>query len=139
MGIFLKVLSPEGLIYESKEVDLVEIPTVTGRITIFPKHAPLISLLEIGILRYKIGDIEKRIAIGCDGFAELSHNEITVIATTAENADDIDLVRAQMANDRIKNLIAEGTKKTDDGVLLDVALKKSLARIAAKEGKSSLW
>ena len=76
MMITLKILSPEREVL-STEAELVELPGTMGRFEVLRDHAPLISTIEAGVIRYVQGgtshEIESR-----PGFVEVRDNVITV-------------------------------------------------------------
>ena len=76
MKITLRILSPEREVL-SAEVDLVELPGSQGRFEVLKDHAPLISSLDAGTIRYvKAGQDHQ---IECKpGFVEVRDNVITV-------------------------------------------------------------
>ena len=66
----------------SKEVKSVSVPAKGGRFEILNNHAPIISILDKGII--KVTDItnkEKLIEIS-GGSLEMSNNKITILADT---------------------------------------------------------
>ena len=76
MKITLRILSPEREVL-SAEVDLVELPGSQGRFEVLRDHAPLVTSLEKGVIRYN-GEGQRR-EIPCPGgFAEVRNNVVTV-------------------------------------------------------------
>lgn len=74
--ITLKIISPQREVL-SEEVDLVELPGTMGRFEVMRDHAPLISSLEAGRIRYVKGGESHEIA--CEpGFVEVRSNTVTV-------------------------------------------------------------
>ncbi len=74
--ITLKVISPQREIL-SAQVSLVELPGTQGRFEVLQDHAPLISSLEPGYIRYVTGGESK--SIDCPaGFVEVRNNVVTV-------------------------------------------------------------
>lgn len=72
----LKIISPEREVL-STEVDLVELPGSQGRFVVLRDHAPLISSLEKGTIRYAVGKENRDLA--CEaGFVEVRNNVVTV-------------------------------------------------------------
>jgi F-type H+-transporting ATPase subunit epsilon len=104
--ILLEIVTPERIVY-SEEVDMVITRAANGDIGILPKHAPLVSPLAITALRVKKGDEEEKIAIG-GGFLEVRPDKVTVLAETAERANEIDVERAKRAKERAERRLAEG-------------------------------
>ncbi len=76
MALRLDILSPEAtLVLET--VDSVTLPGVDGSFTVLVNHAPLITSLSKGVIRYKGGEGEKTLAIKT-GFVEILNNEVNV-------------------------------------------------------------
>ena len=74
--IRLKIISPQREVL-SAEADLVELPGEMGRFEVLKDHAPLISSLAAGRLRYVQGNEEHEIEIQ-SGFVEVRDNVVTV-------------------------------------------------------------
>jgi len=74
----LDILTPEKKLY-SGEATLVQLPGVDGSFEILNHHAPIISALKDGILRFKNSDGEKRFHI-TGGFVECLNNKVIVCA-----------------------------------------------------------
>ena len=74
--IRLKVLSPERDLLD-REVEQVELPGLAGRFVILPDHAPIISALGPGVIRYRVGGQEETIALS-SGFVRVQDNVVTV-------------------------------------------------------------
>ena len=76
MKITLRILSPEREVL-STEVDLVELPGSQGRFEVLKDHAPLISSLDKGVVRYLTGGESREIPCP-GGFVEVNQNIVTV-------------------------------------------------------------
>ena len=74
--ITLKIITPQREIL-STEADLVELPGEMGRFEVLKDHAPLISSLSAGKIRYVRGGQEQEIQTQA-GFVEVRNNVITV-------------------------------------------------------------
>lgn len=72
----LIVISPEANLLE-KDVEYVELPGTLGRFVVLPSHAPLISSLTKGSVKYRIDGLEEHIDVE-SGFAEVLDDVITV-------------------------------------------------------------
>jgi F-type H+-transporting ATPase subunit epsilon len=73
----LEILTPEKKLY-SGESSSVILPGVDGSFQLLDKHAPLISALTKGVIKYKIGTETKTLAIS-GGFAECLKNKVIVL------------------------------------------------------------
>jgi F-type H+-transporting ATPase subunit epsilon len=82
MPLKLEIVSPEKLLL-SKDVDMVVIPASEGEIGVLPGHAPLIVMLQGGVLQlYEGATVTERFFIG-GGFAEVTSDRCTVLADEA--------------------------------------------------------
>ncbi|MGI6451488.1 MAG: F0F1 ATP synthase subunit epsilon [Desulfitobacteriia bacterium] len=126
----LKVVAPDGLVL-NKDVEFVVVPGEGGELGILPNHAPLIASLTIGVIRYTVEGNVHKIAIS-GGFLEVVSNKVTVLANTAEIAENIDLERAKAAKERAEKRLRERQPDIDIQ-RAEVALKRAMARIKAKE------
>jgi F-type H+-transporting ATPase subunit epsilon len=114
--------------------DYIEIPGKTGYFGVLPGHAPLISEIAVGEIAYRKGTETKRLAVAW-GFAEVLQDKVTILAETAERADEIDAARAQSARQRAEEELKKaGPEGNEDA---QAALARAIARldVAAKSGK----
>lgn len=126
--IKFKIVTPERTVYES-EIDQVTLPTADGEITVLPNHIPLISILVPGELNAKKDGQDIFLAVS-GGIIEMRANELTILADTAERAEEIDLKRAEEAKKRAEKLknekiLADETEYATAAAILE----KNLARI----------
>ena len=77
MEIKLLIVTPEKRIFTGK-VHSVRLPGIQGLFEVFPKHAPIISLLEKGTVTYKTDESTQSVAIE-DGLAIVKENNVTVL------------------------------------------------------------
>lgn len=123
----LEVVTPERKVLSEEIVSLI-VPAIEGYLGILPNHAPIISGLEPGVVKYKVGGNYKKMAIS-GGFLEVSANKASILANTAELADEIDVQRAQAAKERAEQRLQN--KKDIDVLRAELALKRALARLKA--------
>ncbi len=129
--IKLKIATPEKVILKT-EATQVTLPTKKfGEITILPDHIPYLSILAPGMIEVKNKDRESAPMAISGGFLELHENELTILADTAERAEDIDLERAEEARKKAEKMMEEQSRGLDkDQYAAAVArLEKQLARI----------
>lgn len=69
----LKIYSLEGTKYEGS-VDQVSLPAVDGEITVLPHHAPLITTLGAGSIKYNNDSLTIN-----GGFVEIGNNKVVVL------------------------------------------------------------
>lgn len=94
----LEIVTPERLLV-STAAEEIEIPGKSGYLGILPGHAPLITELAVGEIAYRAEGQVKRLAVAW-GFAEVLPDKVTILAETAEKAEEIDVARAQAARQK---------------------------------------
>jgi F-type H+-transporting ATPase subunit epsilon len=127
-AIELVVVTPEKQLLRQSAKE-VQLPGADGYLGILPGHAPLITELGIGELSYHdpSGKESAHLAI-IRGFAEVLPDRVTVLAETAEFAEEIDIARAEAAKARAEQRLSSGDTNIDwDRVT--VALQRALIRI----------
>jgi F-type H+-transporting ATPase subunit epsilon len=133
-AIQLVIVTPERQLLSERVVE-VTLPGADGELGALPGHAPLITELGIGELRYRPvgGAMSDPIAV-IRGFAEVLQDRITVLAETAERADEIDIERAKAALERAEKRIAAGAGATDiDWDRATAALQRAMIRLKVAE------
>src|SRR6266699_2756555 len=92
--LHVEIVTAERELY-SGEADMVSAPGSEGRLGILPRHAALLTTLMPGELTIKLDGSEEPIFVS-GGFLEVSGNIVTVLADTAEYAEEIDQDRAEL-------------------------------------------
>src|SRR6478672_11207027 len=119
------VSADKSLVNET--VDEVEIPGADGYFGVLPGHTPLLALLGAGEMWYRRGATTHHLVIAF-GFAEVQPDRVTILAQTAEKADEIDVARAEAAKRRAEERLSKAT--TDiDFERARIAMLKSLVRL----------
>jgi F-type H+-transporting ATPase subunit epsilon len=127
----LEVVTPEQKVY-SGEIRYVIVPGVEGEMGFLPEHAPLVSTLDIGLIRVsKEGEKPLNIAVA-GGFVEVRGNRVTILSRAAERSDQINRARAAAARDRAQARLTARTPDTDLA-RAELALKRALNRLKAVE------
>ena len=111
----------------NERVDEVEIPGADGYFGVLPGHTPLLALLGAGEMWYRRGTTTHHLVIAF-GFAEVQPGAVTILAQTAEKADEIDIARAEAAKRRAEERLAKPTIDMDFE-RARLALLKSLIRL----------
>jgi F-type H+-transporting ATPase subunit epsilon len=114
--------------YLSESVTEVQLPGADGYLGVLPGHAPLITELGIGELTYRTAGGQTGLLAVIRGFAEVLPERVSVLAETAERAEEIDINRAKEALKRAQELIAKGGENVDWD-RASAALQRALVRI----------
>jgi F-type H+-transporting ATPase subunit epsilon len=127
-AIELIVVTPERQLLQETVVE-VTIPGLDGALGILPGHAPLISELGIGELSYHTTTSSQPILLAVlRGFAEVLPDRVTLLAETAERAEEIDLARAEAAKARAQQRLASNDTNIDWD-RATIALQRAVIRI----------
>ncbi|MEN3941348.1 ATP synthase F1 subunit epsilon [Prosthecobacter sp. SYSU 5D2] len=100
MPIKLEIVTPEASIF-SDEVDSVVLPGYDGEIGVLPAHAPLVTTLQVGELRYTKAGKTTELAVG-EGLVEVTGSTTRVLTDMAVNTDEIDEKSVEEALERAK-------------------------------------
>ena len=124
----VEIVTPERIVF-GEDADFVVVPGVEGYLGVLPMHAPIVSGINIGVLKVMASNKETRMAIS-GGFMEVNNDKVVVLATSAEKADEIDVSRAKAAKERAEQRLANRTNDIDVA-RAEMALRRSLARLKA--------
>jgi F-type H+-transporting ATPase subunit epsilon len=126
MGLRLDIVTPERELFTG-EVDILLVPGVDGQLGILPHHAPLITVLDEGVLIARRGEEEITFAIH-GGYMQVLPDHAVVLADVGERAEEIDVERAEEARQRAEELLKKEPPPEEQAVALE-ALRRSLVRL----------
>jgi len=130
----LEIVTPDRKVL-SEDVEYVGAPGIMGEFGILPSHVPFLSALGIGNLHYNQGGKTHYVFVS-GGFAEVSNNQVTILAEVAEKATEIDHDRASKAKDRAEQR-ASAAKDKIEATRNQAALKRAISRISCKSNGQS--
>ncbi|MDB9307986.1 ATP synthase F1 subunit epsilon [Aphanizomenon sp. CS-733/32] len=97
MTLTVRVISPDKTVWDA-EADEVILPSTTGQLGVLSGHAPMLTALDIGVMRVRANKSASWQAIALlGGFAEVDDNEVTILVNSAERGDTINLEEARAA------------------------------------------
>jgi F-type H+-transporting ATPase subunit epsilon len=126
----VEVVTAERELY-SGEADVVIAPGSEGELGILPRHAALLTTLKVGQLLIRLGGAEEPLFVS-GGFLEVSNNSVTVLAETAERAEEIDQARAEAARRRAQEHLQQAQSDVERAELVG-ALERAVARLRVAE------
>lgn len=88
MSLTVRVISPDKTVWDDSAEEVI-LPSTTGQLGILTGHTPLLSALEIGVMRVRMNNDWTAIAL-MGGFAEVEDNEVTVLVNGGEIGAEID-------------------------------------------------
>ena len=128
-GLNLNIVTPSKKTF-SGPVESITVPGTDGSFQVLKGHAPIISTIEIGLVKIALqgGDVQYYATGG--GTIEVRENEINLLADSIENTDEIDLERARAAKERAEKRLAEKSMdKTIDVERAQAALARAKNRM----------
>jgi len=128
--ILLEIVTPEKKVF-SEAVDVVVAPGEEGEFGVLPNHIPFVTKLRVGELRFRTAQRSGYVAI-MGGYVEVLPDHVTVLATAAEEASDIDIIRAKAARERAERRLKEAKDRLEF-VRAQAALQRAIARLRVAE------
>ncbi len=134
MTLTVRVITPDKIVWDDSAQEII-LPSTTGQLGILTGHAPLLSALEVGVMRVRPGKDWKAIAL-MGGFAEVDNDEVKVLVNSAELGDTIDQETARAEFNQAQARVEEAEKSGDrqQQIQTTQALKRARARFQAAGG-----
>ncbi|MEW6277303.1 MAG: ATP synthase F1 subunit epsilon [Candidatus Eremiobacterota bacterium] len=128
----IEIVTPTEVKYAGP-ARMLTVQGVMGQMGILAQHAPLLSMLDPGLLSYteKDGTVS-RMAAGA-GFVQVAQNKAICLVDFAERPDEIDATAARARADELAKQIPSAD--TLEREKLREELKKAQARLAVAAGR----
>jgi len=128
MPIRCEIVSQDRIVFQG-DVDLVLLPGTGGEMGVLPHHAPVLTTLKFGVVKVRRAGTETIFAVA-GGVAEVQPDLVTVLADAAENVEEIDVKRAELARRRAEDALTKGVPQDTDTLLhIEAALRRSNLRL----------
>ena len=124
----LEIVTPEKTVY-SGEVESVRAPGTEGGFGVLAGHHPMLASLRIGEMVFSEQEQGPQSVAISGGFAEVQRDRVTVLAETAEFAQEIDVTRAEVARDRARERLARKRDQQIDEARARLALVRAINRL----------
>ena len=128
MSLNVRVITPDQTVWDAP-ADEVILPSSTGQVGILSDHAPLLTALDIGVMRLKTDGNWASIVL-MEGFDEVEDNKVTILCNGAEEGSSIDPKTAQEELEKNTLLVDEAETKKEK-IEATIELRKSKARVQA--------
>lgn len=123
------IVSAESNIY-SGNATMVFLTGEMGELGVAPGHSQLLTRLKAGQVRLQLQDKTEEVFYISGGFAEIQPDIVTVLADTAERAQDIDEIAAKEAHEEASRLLRENKAEMNYAEVL-AELAQSAAQLQA--------
>ena len=128
MALHISIIAPDRTVWDSNAEEVI-LPSSTGQLGILRDHAPLLTALDIGVMRVRT-DKEWTPIVLMGGFAEVENNELTILVNGAEEASSIDKEEAQKELEEMTARFNEA-ETSKDRIEATQNLRKARARVQA--------
>ena len=128
----LKISTPDGLAFDG-DVERLRVRMIDGDVCLLAQHTNYVSAVGAGEAAIVLADGQRRKAACIGGMLAMIDNEASLIATTFEWADDIDLERAQRAKAAAEARMAAAKNDKRELTLASAKLQRALVRINVKQ------
>lgn len=122
----LRIVTPDGLLYDGM-AEALTVRTTTGDMGILAGHISCVAPLGMGRATVVI-DGQRRYAACIGGMLSVVDGKVTLVPTTFEWADKIDLARAEASGQRAESILADKASTDTDLRLAEARLKRALIR-----------
>ena len=131
MTLTVRVITPDKIVWDQDAQEVI-LPSGSGQLGILTDHAPLLTNLDIGVLRVRANNTWQYIAV-MGGFAEVEENEVKVLVNSAELGSQIDKATAQTEFNQAQTEFTEASSSGDRRQLMKAnqKYKKARARLQA--------
>ena len=127
----LKIVTPDGLQFDGTAEELI-VRTTTGDMGILAGHIACVAPLGMGRATILTGG-EKKYAACIGGMVSVVKGTVTLVPTTFEWADQIDVQRAGASEKRARSILQDKSSTDTDLRLAEARLKRALVRKSVAE------
>ena len=129
----LKIVTPDGLIFDG-EAQMVVVRSIEGDLAVMARHINCVAPLGMG--RATIATEEgTRYAACIGGMVSMVDGKATLVPTTFEWADEIDVPRADRSHNKAQAILQDKNASKAELVLAEARLKRALVRRSVASSK----
>ena len=129
----LKIVTPDGLQFDGEAEEIV-VRTITGDMAVLARHINCVAPLGMGMAMIVTGG-ERRYAACIGGMLSVMDGKVSLVPTTFEWADKIDLARAESSAQRAEKILASKDSSDAEIRMAEARMKRALVRRSVASGK----
>ncbi len=129
----LKIVTPDGLIFDGSAEQII-VRTTSGDVAILARHINYVAPLGMGRAVIITGG-NRRTAACIGGMLSVVDGAVTLVPTTFEWSDKIDLERASAAYEKADKVLKDPDASQNDLRLAEAKLRRALVRQSVASGK----
>lgn len=128
----LNLVTPQKKLVTDLEIEEVIVPGFRGQLDVLPGHAPLMTTLSTGSLKYRAkGATKFETVVVSWGYCEIHPDGVIVLAETAELMEEIDRARAEKALKEAESKILDPLLESDQVEMFQRKIQRAQARLGA--------
>lgn len=128
----LNLVTPEKKLVTDLEVDEVLVPAYRGQLDILPGHAPLMTTLLTGVLRYRAkGSSKWETVVVSWGYMQVHPEGVVVLADVADSLEEINRARAEEELKSAKAAMVGSLLESDQMEMFQRKMDRAQAHIDA--------
>jgi len=128
MSLHVNIIAPDRNVWDSNAEEVI-LPSSTGQLGILKGHAPLLTALDIGVMRVRV-DKDWIPVVLMVGFAEVENDELTILVNGAEEGSKINKDEAQKELELMTTRFNEA-QTSKEKIEATQNLRKARARVQA--------
>lgn len=132
----LRVLTPMGEVLDT-HVTALRVTAWDGQLGIMARHAPMVARLRIGSAVVTLPEGERRWLATIEGILRVKSDEVVMLVDAAEEAEKIDVARAQRALERAEQRVAAREDQVDVA-RAELAMARAAARLQVADRARAL-
>ena len=125
----VRIITPERQVFDGDAVS-VQYPGEDGLYGVLPGHAPMVTTVDIGVLKVRDEAGNQSESLVTRGFCEVRDNEVHLAVDSAEDVAMIDVDRARQAAERARERLQDKVSEVDL-VRATYSLRRALMRLGA--------
>ncbi len=125
--VHLEIVTPSKIVFND-DVKSFTAPGIDGSFQILSRHAPFITTIVPGPVKFVTKENETRLFATSGGTVEVHANKITMLAETITATDEIDLAEAEQEKLEATKVL-ESTEKGIDKEAAKHKLQSAMAKI----------
>lgn len=129
----LKIVTPDGLIFDGEAEEII-VRSTTGEVAVLARHTDFVTPLGMGRATIVSGGI-RRTAACIGGMLSVVKGSVTLVPTTFEWSDKIDVERANAAYQRANDVLRNPRASETDLKLAEAKLRRALVRRSVASNK----
>jgi len=116
----VEIVTPQRTVFSGTAAGIT-IPGTKGAFQVLHNHAPIVSSLDLGIIKINDGTSDTIYATD-GGFVEVLHNKVSVLVETAERSDEIDVPTVNSKRQQLAERLESSTVLSErDSLKLEIA------------------